>query len=271
MSDSEASEALRSNASLVVIEAPAGCGKTYQGAKYAKDLLPHLSTGRMLVLTHTNAACDVFAKKTSGFGRKVEIRTIDSLVIRIATAYHSALDLPTDVPGWAYSQGPDGFNQVARRVASLLEQAPPVSAALAVRYPYVVCDEHQDSSESQEAIVRSFQKAGSKVRIFGDPMQTIYARRDLEIWLRRWNQLLEHADCQSNLKTPHRWMGGDGELGDWICEARLALKNGRPIDLRSNIPSSVALIRADNIAKRHGLYITRKDERKPIDDFVAAA
>ena len=38
VSDESVREALRSDASLVVIEAPAGCGKTHQGADYAREL-----------------------------------------------------------------------------------------------------------------------------------------------------------------------------------------------------------------------------------------
>jgi DNA helicase-2/ATP-dependent DNA helicase PcrA len=37
MSEKAAANALRSNAALVVIEAPAGCGKTYQAASLAAD------------------------------------------------------------------------------------------------------------------------------------------------------------------------------------------------------------------------------------------
>ena len=61
MSDASVANALRSNARLVVIEAPAGCGKTYQGAEYARDVAPLIGRGRLLILTHTHAACDVFA------------------------------------------------------------------------------------------------------------------------------------------------------------------------------------------------------------------
>ena len=40
---------------------------------------------RLLILTHTHAACSVFAERTRG-GAGVEIRTIDSLITHIATA-----------------------------------------------------------------------------------------------------------------------------------------------------------------------------------------
>ena len=101
MSDSSVYEALRSKASLVVVEAPAGCGKTYQGAKYTQDAGGQLMDGRLLILTHTHAARETFHSRTSACRAKVEIRTIDSLLAEIAGAYHKALGFPEDVGLWA--------------------------------------------------------------------------------------------------------------------------------------------------------------------------
>lgn len=74
MSDASVAAALRSTASLVVIEAPGGCGKTYQGAQFAAEAAAD-SESRILILTHTHAACDVFSERTavypSGGGRLV--------------------------------------------------------------------------------------------------------------------------------------------------------------------------------------------------------
>lgn len=100
VSDATVAEALRSAARLVVVEAPGGCGKTYQGASYACDIATALGDGRLLILTHTNAACDVFAGRTRGLSR-VEIRTIDGLIIEIAGAYRHPLGLPEDIGAWA--------------------------------------------------------------------------------------------------------------------------------------------------------------------------
>ena len=272
MSDSQVAQALRSDAPLVLVEAPAGYGKTFQGAEYAKDLLPGLFPGRLLVLTHTNAACDVFADRTNGFGGRVEIRTIDSLSSQIATAYHKALDLPPNVATWAYQQGSSGFNQLAAKVAYLLAHAPAISASIASRYPYVVCDEHQDSSEAQHQIILSIHRAGALTRVFGDPMQAIYRRRqDRDAWDRRWAELQRASNEHVELDTPHRWNDCAPELGDWISEARRSLKAGREIDLRGELPRGLNLVHADNSAQRHGQYILGKDERRPIDSFVRAA
>ena len=272
MSDSQVAQALRSNAPLVLVEAPAGFGKTFQGAAYAKDLLPDLFLGRLLVLTHTNAACDVFANRTNRFGGRVEIRTIDSLINQIATPYHKALGLPPDIATWAYQQGPSGFNQVAVKVADLLAYSPAISVSLALRYPYVVCDEHQDSSQAQHQIILSIYRAGALTRVFGDPMQAIYRRReDRDDWNRRWVELQTAAHRRVELDTPHRWKDCAPELGDWISEARRALKAGREIDLRAELPRGLTLVLADNNAQRHGQYILSNDERRPIDTFVRDA
>ena len=56
MSDESVHAALRSDAPLVLVEAPAGCGKTHQGADYARDVAAG-QTDRLLILTHTHAAC----------------------------------------------------------------------------------------------------------------------------------------------------------------------------------------------------------------------
>ena len=65
MSDDSVRAALRSDKRLVVIEAPAGCGKTHQGADYAREIA-NAGNGRLLILTHTHAACSVFAERTRG-------------------------------------------------------------------------------------------------------------------------------------------------------------------------------------------------------------
>src|SRR5262245_17827754 len=194
MSDSRVAEALRSNASLVLVEAPAGCGKTHQAAEYANDLLPTVVPRRLLVLTHTNAACDVFHARTMANGSQVEIRTIDGLVSQIAMAYHRALGLPADVAAWANDQDSSGFDQLAVKVANLLSRAPTIRNALASRYACLICDEHQDSSEAQHQIILHIREAGALARVFGDPMQAIYhGRKNAEAWDRRWAALCAAA------------------------------------------------------------------------------
>lgn len=152
MSDQSVRRALRSDARLVLIEAPAGCGKTHQGADYAREAADDgLMSGRPLIATHTHAACSVFAERTHGCRTRVDIRTLDSLIAGIAGAYHVGLGLPPDIGAWIRQQD-DGYGTIAAKVAALLARHPMIATSLAQRYPIVVCDESQDSSADQHAV-----------------------------------------------------------------------------------------------------------------------
>lgn len=270
MSDGSVATALRSPARLVVIEAPAGCGKTYQGAEYARDVASKIEGGRVLILTHTHAACNVFASKTSGAGGRVDIRTIDSLIAQIAGAYHLALGLPADTGSWARSRE-DGYGELAAKVAGLLCASPMIARSLAQRYPIVICDEHQDASADQHAVAMACHEGGASVRIFGDPMQRIYGgrrRAEIEADDQRWESLKQMADTFDELDEPHRWSGGSDALGRWTLDARTTLRTGQPVDLRGILPPGVSSIVAEDHSPNHGGYALEDDERKPIDALV---
>jgi hypothetical protein len=268
MSNDSVRAALRSNARLVVVEAPAGCGKTFQGAAYAREIAEELPAGRPLVLTHTHAACSVFSNGTAGCKRRVEIRTIDSVIGSIAGAYHTGLGLPADIAAWIRSRD-DGYSEVATKVASILERYPMIAASLARRYPIVVCDEHQDSSADQHAIVMSLLNQGARVRIFADPMQNIFKDKGAGSIARPWDweTLKGRAQSFEELDVPHRWSKGCAKLGAWTLTARASLKAGGKIDLRASLPPSVVVLEAENLAQRALDYRLSGADRKGIDTF----
>ncbi len=242
MSDAEVAKALRSDLGLVVVQAPGGCGKTYQGAAYAQWLCPRIAPARLLILAHTHAACDEFAKRTRAFAARVEVRTIDSLTAEVASAY----------PPAAGTESLD-FEGAARWAARILSQAPFVAATLARRYPVIICDEHQDASPDQHAVIMALHGAGSKVRIFGDPMQLIYpggGDKGLKADLARWETLLASADARPELDEPHRWKKTNPELGGWILEARAALQAGHPLRLGQRRVRGLSVIVCENQARR---------------------
>jgi AAA domain-containing protein len=206
MSDASVAAAIRSAARLVLIEAPGGCGKTYQ-AHYASELAATIAPARMLVVTHTYAACDVFASRIKGSNR-VDIRTIDSLISQIVSAYHSGIGLPADPSAWARKKGNEGYRELAAKAAALVATSPMIARALAQRYSLIVCDEHQDASAEQHAIIMALHAAGSSLRLFGDPMQHIgggakSAARAADA--QRWADLKAQADVYEELDFPHRW------------------------------------------------------------------
>lgn len=271
MTDQSVFELLRSDEPLVVIEAPAGCGKTYQGAEFAHEVASRLGNGRMLILTHTNAACDVFGERTRDIaGNAVEIRTIDALICQIAGAYHKVLDLPPDPTVWAYTH--DGFSTIAARVATFLQKNAAVPAALARRYPVIVCDEHQDASPDHHVIVMAIHGQGAKLRIFGDRMQSIYESKAkaAEQHRARWEALVASA-AHDELDHPHRWTEDAeacSELGEWVLSARETLLAKESIDLTSRLPASVKVIVAENTSPAHGGYRVSWPQRKPLDNHL---
>ncbi len=88
------------------------------------------------------------------------------------------LDLPPDPTVWAYTH--NGFSTIAARVAAFLNKNQIVPAALARRYPIIVCDEHQDASPDHHQVIMAIHGHGAKLRIFGDRMQSIYSSKAKE-------------------------------------------------------------------------------------------
>lgn len=271
MSDASVAALLRSDEPLVVIEAPAGCGKTFQGAAYARDLSQTLGQGRLLILTHTHGACGVFAERTRGLSGRVDIRTLDSLIGQVATLYRRALGLPDNLSTWAYQNDGAGFGIMAEKVAGYLERHPIIRQALARRYPIIVCDEHQDASEAQHRTIMALRLGGARLRIFGDPLQAIFANaksdKAMAAALAQWEVLKANA-AFDELDHPHRWQAGTPALGQWILSARTELKARRPIPLNGPAVQGLRIVRADNLSPARAAYQLSRAQRTPIDAAV---
>ncbi len=259
MTDGEIANLLQSDASIVVIEAPAGCGKTHQAASYTADVAASLKSARLLVLTQTHAACSVIAERTQEYRDKIDIRTLDSLINQIATAYRLSLELPEDVSAWARQHG---YELLATKVANLLRSNPIIAKHLARLFPIVICDEHQDSNEAQDEIVQLLGKQGALLRIFGDPMQIIPGGRGQDAIgaaaLERWDALKGQAEF-GELETPHRWNTTNPDLGEWILRVRETLKNEQPIDLKGRLPKGVNVKFAENGSQIPAKYLLKPE------------
>lgn len=268
MSDDTVRAALRSDAPLVLVEAPAGCGKTHQGADYAREMAAEGNSGRLLILTHTHAACSMFSARTKGVGSRIEIRTIDSVIGQIASAYHAGLQLPADIAGWV-RQREEGHAELALKVARLLNRYPMIASSLVQRHPIVICDEHQDSSGNQHSVVMALLGQGAKLRVFADPMQKIFKDKAVDGGGDPcdWKELAGQAQAFEQLDVPHRWAKGCPHLGQWTLKAREALKTGGKLDLRSGVPPSVSIVFAENQAQKNFDYRLSEQDRKQVDAF----
>ncbi|MBA8862446.1 DNA helicase-2/ATP-dependent DNA helicase PcrA [Ochrobactrum anthropi] len=259
MADATVAAALRSGAKLVVIEAPGGCGKTFQGAAFAADICPTLGPGRLLILTHTHAACDVFSDRTRELAG-LEIRTIDSLIGQIAEAYPE----PGRMPG-----SPPDYDGNSRWAAGLLKRRPFIADMLARRYPMVICDEHQDASPEQHAVIEALHGAGAKVRAFFDPMQRIHGAGANPAQSQADDDRLaafqSAADISESLDVPHRWRGGGEELGDWILENRSRLAAGGKLRLTGVLPRGLKVVFAENSTQKSLGFKLNARDRRPLD------
>jgi len=196
------------------------------------------------------------------------VRTIDSLIGQIASVYHQGLGLPSDVATWV-RRTDEGHAQLANKVAALVGRTPMIAQSVARRYPVVICDEHQDSSGDQHAVIASLLRHGARVRIFADPMQAIFSDRAPAgaAPAGDWKTFLAKADACEALDHPHRWTKGCKDLGAWTLRAREALKTGGKIDLRQPRPSSIEVVSAENQAQRNLEYSLSTIDRRRVDQF----
>ncbi len=94
MTAEAARAALRSDAYTVLVEAPAGTGKTYEAVDVALDLANALPDRReILLLAHTNAAVDEFRSRSRAAKAPVRATTFDALATELLAPYARTLGL----------------------------------------------------------------------------------------------------------------------------------------------------------------------------------
>lgn len=269
-------DTLHSDAPVVAVEAAAGCGKTWTAAKFAREASERLPTGKVLLLSHTHAACGEFQKRCLGTGSKISVETCDSFSLRVVEPYVGALDLPFPL-GDRLGHSRDGvpFSLLSQKAVELFLRSPTIAKAVAAAHPTIILDEHQDSSCSQHRMIMLLREIGnSKIRAFADPMQAIHP--DDDDGYVDWESFSASADVREPLTEPHRWSAAK-ELGDWINAARSKLKAGDPIDF-ADAPSAVRIKTHQGLAGRHRFKdvksagtLVREFQRERADTSVALA
>lgn len=214
---------------VVVIEAAAGCGKTYEAVAGTAALAQQLGDGQeVLLLTHTNSARRVFEGRLAAVGARATMQTLDSLAFEIVKRYAPHLGLEQPVVPDAVHRGHPSFKDIRSLARRLLESAPAIAEGLAWRHPVILVDEHQDSSDDQHAVVGAIAEKGqTRIRYFGDRMQSIYGFDGAGA---AWEAICDEHE-EETLEFGHRWRE-NAELRDWLFSARHALLAGEPIDLR---------------------------------------
>ncbi len=205
---------------LVMVEAPAGCGKTYAIAK-AVSLL---TAGRQLILTHTNAGVASLRDKLRKLGvsqRCVYVDTLDGWAQRVAISfpkgsqYKESMSWPEKRAAATKVLG----NKYAHEIISHSHSA-------------VFIDEYQDCSLAQHRLVLKLAEI-LPCRILGDPLQAVFDF-DKADQVVDWQEDVRASFYKLGvLEEPWRWRakGANQKLGEWLISIRDDLAANRPIDL----------------------------------------
>ena len=238
----EVRKALRSDAPTVVVEAPAGCGKTFEAVACAIDLAGGLRPEQeVLLLAHTNVAVAEFRRRAREARAHVHATTIDAFALGLIAQHAACLKLPSPlVIGNRSGEVP--FRELAPKALELLSRAPSITRALAGHYPVILLDEHQDTRQDQHDLAMALGCLG-RARIFGDPMQAIYSIGDEA--LIDWESVAATADVREALMDQQRWPEV-GELGQWILAARESLRANQCVPLEA-APSCVRVLRIGDL------------------------
>jgi DNA helicase-2/ATP-dependent DNA helicase PcrA len=227
---------LAGDENVVLVEAPAGHGKTWLAVALTEQVRTQLQRGqRVLLLSHTNAAREEVRRRFGG-AANTRVQTIDSLACDIVSVYASRLGVPHPLRPGAVHLGHPSFEKIRSLACDLLRDAPDVARGLAWRYPVIIVDEHQDSTYKQHELVwRIFRIGGVRLRLFADPLQAIFSfAGDLV----KWSELLCVAPS-ATLSHGYRW-DGQPDLRDFLSAARSSLLAREPVDL-GDLPPCVQL------------------------------
>lgn len=210
---------------LLVIEAPAGYGKTHEAVSAAEVLAPTLPTGRkVLFLTHTNGARETFNRRLGGGA--AAMKTIHALAAEIVELYSAPLGLPRPLD--PFREKPR-FDELITLAVEILSRRLEIARGLAVRHPVILVDEYQDCVEAQGQLIELIASAApTRLRLFGDDLQAIYEFAGTPVNFAEMAAL--HPTVR--LTSPWRWREED-DMRQFVVEARRALAAGEPIDLRS--------------------------------------
>lgn len=209
------------------VEMPAGAGKTHL---LAAAVATATERGhRSLVLTHTNAGVDAIRRRLRRFGvssSQARVETITSWAFSLVCAYPTIAGVEVvEDPDWAMSD-----EYVRGATAVVASEA--ISDVHAVSFDYLFVDEYQDCTLLHHAFIKAIATAVAKTIIFGDRLQAIFGFTGS---LTEWDQhVLPNFPALLLEATPHRWLGHNEELGQWLLDIRLSLVEGQVFDFAAH-------------------------------------
>ena len=194
------------------IIAPAGHGKTEMIAEMVS-----FSSGKQLLLTHTNAGVDALEKrlqKRKILKERYVVTTIAAFCIKWCLSYDNTGEFDKNLSPL------NGRTEANKYYAQLYTGAKKIfetewaGQVLKATYTGIVVDEYQDCIQEQHEIILTMRKH-LPVRVLGDPMQGIFSFAGKLV---DWNNL-EYPIINVSTK-PWRWQKSNPSLGDYLMDIR---------------------------------------------------
>ncbi len=221
--------------------APAGCGKTHMITNFANNY-----SGKILILTHTNAGVDVINSRITN--DTVKVNTIASFMEKYVKKFKGIHNVDID---YSYNKR---FKKIYEAFLSIMK-CEIIKRILVYNYDMIFVDEYQDCTISQHNSICEISKI-IPTKIFGDPMQAIFDF-DKEDSLVDFDTLQESFEYLGELDYPWRW-NENISLGHWLLNIRDDYKNKFKNILKRDMDSSIKVINEEDL-KIHYELIRNKE------------
>lgn len=212
MTEHEWMELTATNNAAII--APAGHGKTEMLAE-----IVNRSSGKLLLLTHTNAGVDAIKKRLINMNissSRYNLETIASFCIKWCNSYCSTCDIDKNLSPLVKEQAKAYYAQFYTGALTLFSKIW-IGNVLKATYTRIIVDEYQDCTMEQHYIMLQLFKHLPLIAL-GDPMQGIFSFAGPLV---DWNNL-EYPIV--NIKThPWRWEKTNRQLGSYLSDVRNAL------------------------------------------------
>ena len=220
MTDNELIKAFISHDKSMLI-APAGYGKTHTIAQCIKK-----TTGKQLILTHTNAGVAAIKEKIHKqkiSPEKYHVETISGYAQKYVRAFYMGKDSPKIENRNKY------WTFIVKKAQEILSKEP-CKKIIKVTYSGLFVDEYQDCTLSQHELIKKLSSL-LPTRILGDPLQGIFGFKDPLVDLNSDNHMKEFKSHTYELEEPWRWKGNNEKLGEALKEIRKKLKEKKELNL----------------------------------------
>jgi UvrD-like helicase C-terminal domain/UvrD/REP helicase N-terminal domain len=167
----------------------------------------------------------------------------------VVSPYAAALGLPFPLKSAIGRSDGVAFATLSACAADLVRRSPTIARLISTQFPVIILDEHQDASVAQHELAITLMRAGgSKLRIFGDPMQALHHGAAASQFV-DWDALWASCGDRLELTEPKRWPAAPA-LGKWITEGREILRSGNALRIR-DAPAEVMERSASGLAGRN--------------------